>query len=388
MDVSRFVLAMEQVKRAVIGPWGSAAGLMTVENIEDIERMFPYEEEPERARLLLSPIFLRKPVLDGLRPSLSGLKDLASQDKGEWVEMLCAAVDGYDGRIHTDQVLERLPKVRSSIEEVEALAEAIDPSLHRPLVEKYLSDEVLKQIGALQYKKDPRKLEGRLTHSHFTVREPARKSDTGKLQGNGPDVSLVRPGAPPTFNGFGSGLNAPKDPKGLSNPRKRPAMPGAEASMFLKPTRPKLSGRGAGAAALAKKKPKVLDITSIKQVQTVTEKRRSELEKEKEELKEKEAQERAEERQQKREDLQERKNFMRDSERRKKEKAREQKRQLQDDEVLRKTKAPVDGAKVAAALEAARDKADVESSKRAQHIAAYHVETDGDNDGDDGDNGV
>ena len=95
--------------------------------------------------------------------------------------MLCAAVDGYDGRIHTDQVLERLPKVRSSIEEVEALAEAIDPSLHRPLVEKYLSDEVLKQIGALQYKKDPRKLEGSTGHTRTSrFGSPHEKSDTGK----------------------------------------------------------------------------------------------------------------------------------------------------------------------------------------------------------------
>lgn len=372
---------MEQIKRAVAGPWGSAAGLMTNENMKDIDSRFPLEDEPVKARLLLSPLFLRSAELDSLRPSLSGLKDLASQDKGEWVEMVYAAVDGYDGRIHTDRVLERLPKVESSIEEVEVLAEVIDPSVHRPLAEKYLSDDVLKQIGALQYRKNTEKLERRLSHSHFTVRKPARKCDEGKMQGRVPGVSLAPPGALPTFNGFSAGRGpASTDPKGPGNPRKRPAMPGAEASIFLKPTRPKLPGRGAGGAAMAEKKPKVLDITSVKQMQTVTEKRRAELEKEKEELREKEALERAVERQQKREDLQERKNFMRDSERRKREKMRGEKRQHLDDEILRKTKAPVEGAKVAAALEAARDKADIESSKEVRDLAAYHAEIDDDSD--------
>ncbi len=376
---------MEQIRRAVAGPWGSAAGLMTNENMHTIEAGFPFEDEPVKARLLLSPLFLRPAELSNVRPSLSGLRDLASQDKGEWVEMVRAAVDGYDGRIHTDLVLERLPKVKSSIEEVEALAEAIDPSLHRPLAEKYLSDDVLKQIGALQYKKDAEKLDRRLSHSHFTVRERARPSDGGKVQGKGSGASMGLSGALPTLNGSGVGvLPASSDPKGPSNPRKRPAMPGSEASLFLKPTRPKIPGRGAGAAGMTKKKPMVLDITSIKQVQTVTEKRRAELEKEKEELREKEAQERAEERQQRKEDLQERKNFMRDSERRKREKVREEKRQHQDDEILRKTLAPVEGAKVAAVLEAARGKADMESSKEARGVTAYHVDTDDDDDdGDD-----
>ncbi len=360
--------------------------MMTNESMRNVEAGFPFEDEPVKARLLLSPLFLRSAELNSLRPSLSGLRDLASQDKGEWVEMVCAAVDGYDGRIHTDRVLERLPKVKSSIEEVEALAEVIDPSLHRPLAEKYLSDEVLRQIGALQYKKDAEKMERQLSHSHFTVRGPARNSDAGGMQGMGPGVSLEPPGALATSNGFGAGrLPASADPKGPSNPRKRPAMPGAEASIFLKPTRPKLPGRGAGGAAMAKKKPMVLDITSIKQVQTVTEKRRAELEKETEELREKEAQERAEERQQRREDLQERKNFMRDSERRKREKIRDEKRQHQDDEILRKTKAPVDGAEVAAVLEAARGKADMESSKEARDVGVYHIETDDEDDEDNDD---
>jgi len=73
---------------------------------------------------------------------------------------------------------------------------------------------------------------------------------------------------------------------------------------------------------------------------------------------------------------------MRDSERRKREKVREEKRQHQDDEILRKTLAPVEGAKVAAVLEAARGKADMESSKEARDVTAYHVDTD-DDDGDD-----
>jgi len=195
---------------------------MTNENMHTIEAGFPFEDEPVKARLLLSPLFLRPAELSNVRPSLSGLRDLASQDKGEWVEMVRAAVDGYDGRIHTDLVLERLPKVKSSIEEVEALAEAIDPSLHRPLAEKYLSDDVLKQIGALQYKKDAEKLDRRLSHSHFTVREPARPSDGGKVQGKGSGASMGLSGALPTLNGSGVGvLPASSDPKGPSNPSQR-----------------------------------------------------------------------------------------------------------------------------------------------------------------------
>lgn len=377
---------MDSIKRAVTGPWGSAAGLMTEESMEDVERMFPFQEEPERARLLLSPLFLRKTVLDALRPSLSGLKRLASQDRGEWVEMLCAAVDEYDGRIHTDKVLEALPKVKSSIEEVESLAEAIDPSLHRPLVEKFLSDDVLKQIGAFQYRKDAGKLQQPTRHSHFSVRDPPQKSVAGhQPQGAGAPTGRLDPhqepramhGVAPTTNGFGLPL-----PNNLKNPRKRPAMPGSETSMFLKPTKPKLSGRGGHADPSTRKKPVVLDITSIKQVRNVTEKRRVELEKEKEELKEKEAQERAEERKQKKENIQERRNFMRDSERRKKEKAREERRQKQEDERerVRGTKAPVDGDEVAEALKAARNKADMEASKEIENIDAYQIDTDDDDD--------
>ena len=362
---------MDSIKRAVNGPWGSAAGLMADEGtVNEVSRLFPYQEEPEKGRLLLSPLFLRKPVLDSVRGSLAGLKELAAHDRGEWIEMLSTAVGDYDGRIHTEKVLERLPHVKTSINEVEALAEGIDPALHRPLVEKYLSDEVLAWIGGLKYKKQNAERKAIKSprgkgQKHFTLREPPSTNaiNTSSALNISDEMPHTKAGyaPPPASNGFGA----------LPEGRKRPAMPGSapEASMFLKPAKPtKIIGRG-GAAAPVKKKPVVLDITSVKQMQTVTKKRRVDLQKEKEEQKEKEAQERAEERQQKKEDLVERRKFMHDAEKRKREEKREEAR-----EKKRPTKAPVDGAEVAEALKAARSKADVESAKDTDNVGAYNVD--------------
>lgn len=363
------------LKRAVHGPWGSAAGLMAEEdNIKDIERLFPYQEEPEKGRVLLSPLFLRKTVLDTVRSSLAGLRDLAAQDKGEWIEMLSAAVDDFDGRIHTDRVLERLPHVRRSIEEVEALAEGIDPALHRPLVEKYLSDEVLEQTGGLKYKKrDDAGLSS--TQRHFTVREPpSAKKDRGAGSSGAssrafPPVSK----SPPASSGFGV------LPKG----RKRPAMPGSalDAGMVVKPTKPKpggVSGRGAAPAKKVEKKPVILDISSVKQMQGVTEKRRVDLQAHRLEEKEKEAQQRAEERQQKKGNLKELKKFMHDAEKRKKEAKREEERERK-----RPTKAPVEGGKVAAVLDAARNKANEVEGKAAANVDTWQADVDDVGDRDD-----
>ena len=352
------------LKRAVHGPWGSAAGLMAEEdNIKDIERLFPYQEEPEKGRVLLSPLFLRKTVLDTVRSSLAGLRDLAAQDKGEWIEMLSAAVDDFDGRIHTDRVLERLPHVRRSIEEVEALAEGIDPALHRPLVEKYLSDEVLEQTGGLKYKKrDDAGLS--TTKRHFTVREPpSAKKDRGAGSSGAPSRALPPVSkSPAASSGFGV------LPKG----RKRPAMPGSapDAGMFLKPTKPKPAGVS-GRAKTSDKRPVMLDISSVKQMQGVTEKRRVDLQAHRLEEKEKEAQQRAEERQQKKGNLKELKKFMHDAEKRKKEAKREEERERK-----RPTKAPVEGGEVMAVLDAARNKANEVEGKATANVDAWQADVD------------
>ena len=471
------------LKRAVHGPWGSAAGLMAEEdNIKDIERLFPYQEEPEKGRVLLSPLFLRKTVLDTVRSSLAGLRDLAAQDKGEWIEMLSAAVDDFDGRIHTDRVLERLPHVRRSIEEVEALAEGIDPALHRPLVEKYLSDEVLEQTGGLKYKKrDDAGLSS--TQRHFTVREPpSAKKDRGAgssgassrafppvsksppassgfgvlpkgrkrpaMPGSAPDAGMfLKPTKPKPAGVSGRAKTSDKRPVMLdissvkqmqgvtkkrrvdlqaqrleekereketekekeketeneaqaggiasvgpssdrasppvskalpasTNGRKRPAMPGSapEAGMVVKPTKPKpagVSARGAAPAKKVEKKPVVLDISSVKQMQGVTEKRRVDLQAHRLEEKEKEAQQRAEERQQKKGNLKELKKFMHDAEKRKKEAKREEERERK-----RPTKAPVEGGEVMAVLDAARNKANEVEGKAAANVDAWQADVD------------
>ena len=476
------------LKRAVHGPWGSAAGLMAEEdNIKDIERLFPYQEEPEKGRVLLSPLFLRKTVLDTVRSSLAGLRDLAAQDKGEWIEMLSAAVDDFDGRIHTDRVLERLPHVRRSIEEVEALAEGIDPALHRPLVEKYLSDEVLEQTGGLKYKKrDDAGLSS--TQRHFTVREPpSAKKDRGAgssgassrafppvsksppassgfgvlpkgrkrpaMPGSVPDAGMfIKPAKPNPAGASGRAKTSDKRPVMLdissvkqiqgvtkkrrvdlqaqrleeteketeketemetekeaqaagvasvgpssdrasppvskalpasTNGRKRPAMPGSalDAGMVVKPTKPKpggVSGRGAAPAKKVEKKPVILDISSVKQMQGVTEKRRVDLQAHRLEEKEKEAQQRAEERQQKKGNLKELKKFMHDAEKRKKEAKREEERERK-----RPTKAPVEGGKVAAVLDAARNKANEVEGKAAANVDTWQADVDDVGDRDD-----
>lgn len=366
------------------GPWSSVAGLLTQGSIHNVEKIWTSAgmEEPQKARLVVSPLFMRKTDLESLHESLVKLHDISSQDKSEWVQMLSIAVDGYDGRIHTDKVMEEMPMVRSSVERVKELASGIDTSLFRPLEEKYLTDRVLTSLGldSVVAQREADKKEHAKAHAHFKIRE---KSVAGAQQHVVPKVQ--KPSVQGT-DGFGSlSRKRPIDMMPSGAKRSRPDT----SSLFLKPSKPKTVGKVA-----PKKKAAVLDISALEMARKANEERREKLQKQKVEEKELEAKARAEALEAARKAKEERKQILKDAAKRKKEELKqkaleekqkaqeERKKAIQEKKIQREEerknkkkekqlKEAISSMDVALALERARMKSDVESTKEIDNPSAF-----------------
>lgn len=360
------------------GPWSSVAGLLTQGSIHDIEKIWTSAgmEEPQKARLVVSPLFMRKTDLEGLHESLMKLCDISLQDKSDWVHMLSVAVDGYDGRIHTDKVMDDMPMVKESIERVAALCgDNVDARLFRPLEEKYLTDTVLKSLGleCVVSQREESRVEKR--HSHFTIRE---KTMAATVQA----PTVERPVVQGT-DGFGI-RKRPLDVSQMRSVGKKskPDM----SSLFLKPSKPAKSL----AKVPVKKKAAVLDITALEMARKANEERREKLQMQKEEEREKEIRARAEALEAERKAKEERKHILKEAAKRKKEelkqkameekhkaaeekkKAMEEKKARREEERKKRTKQQaIRSEDVAVALERARFKADLESTKEIENPSAF-----------------
>ena len=329
-----------QFSNRLAGEWSanSVCGLLTEESIDYVASAKKWEamEPLIRARLVLSPLFLRKYDLDEMHGHVMKLRGMAVDDRNEWVKMLGAAVGEYDGRIHTDEVENVMPMVKSSIDEIAKLAEGVDPLMYRPLEEDYLIDEVLADTlrgVSLAKVRQRNEIVQHAGTKHFTLRDP---KDAPKVE----DLSMQHRDREKQ----GGGLQAPLEvgnkrmPSGGSNgflPPKKPRIaPSSSSSLFMKPStvgRKPLQtavGRDGGSKAGAnKKKTAVLDISAINQAREMNRKRQEELKKQKEEEKEAQAQERAEAAAAQRKAIEERRMMMKEAERRRKEQRKEKERE-------------------------------------------------------------
>eukprot|EP00889_Picochlorum_renovo_P007297 jgi/Picre1/34327/NNA_001799.t2 len=167
---------VSQITSTLSGPWSasSVAGMLTVESIGKLVesgKQWDAMDPLVKARLLIAPLFMRKSDLDAIRDELRKIQEMAKLDTNEWVSMLAIAVDGYDGRIHTDKVLQSIPIVKDTLDEVIELAGSIDPMAYRPLEEEYLTDSILADMGAPVRGSIEREGDG-TGHTHFKVRDP------------------------------------------------------------------------------------------------------------------------------------------------------------------------------------------------------------------------
>lgn len=393
------------ISNTLSGPWSasSVAGMLTQESVSYLARREKWDamEPLIRAKLVLSPLFLRKGDLDAMHDSLMEIQSVARQDRNEWVHMLSSAVDGYDGRVHTDKVLEEMPQVRETVDAVVDLAADIDPSIYRPLEEKYLSDRVLDQLGCLGFSMarqgDCRKP---AIHSHFTVRDSIVDQ---KVQQSVPSVSdSVKLPLGGGSNGFSQPMKQRKTPAEIQKAGlgQKAGIQASASSLFMRPSREKVVGRvgGGNRAAQVKKKAAILDISAIQQARAINEQRRQDLKKQKEEEKEIESKEKAEALEAEKKAKEERKQILKEQEKRAKDlmkqKAKEEKKKaldeakaLKDEERKKKREmnnqsagsskkhkaanAPLDPQDVTAALGKARLKADLESTKDIENHKAF-----------------
>lgn len=364
---------VSQIIRTLSGPWSasSVAGMLTVESIGKLAvsgKQWDAMDPLVKARLLVAPLFMRKSDLDAIRDELRKIQQMAKVDTNEWVSMLATAVDGYDGRIHTDKVLQSIPIVKETLDEVIGLAGSIDPMVYRPLEEEYLTDSILLDMGAPVRGS----IEGADTgHTHFRVRDP---KDVVRTE------MPAQHSKPQGSNGFdrkrdrGAGL-VPMDSKKLKS-----------SSLFINPKSKPLSRQLHSKQPVQqqkKKKAAVLDITAIQQARAVNEQRRKDLEIQKEKEKERQAKERADNALAEKQAKEERKRMMKEAERKKKEmqkqQAREERARIAEEaraakkkEALEKKKKkptvePVDPRDVRAALERAGIRADIRSVDEIQN---------------------
>lgn len=339
-----------QFSNRLAGEWSanSVCGLLTEGAIDYIASAKKWEamEPLIRARLVLSPLFLRKYDLDDMHDHVRRLRCMAVEDRNEWVKMLGAAVGEYDGRIHTDEVEEAMPMVESSIDEIAKLAEGVDPLMYRPLEEEYLIDEVLAEtlkgvsLSKVRHNNETAQHRGTAGQAtvggHFTLREPK----------DAPRVEIAAKSAEEKQGGVSQTpfeVGNKRQPSGGSNgflPAKKPRV-AAAASLFMKPsigskkTLHSTVGRdGSSKSGASKKKTAVLDISAITQAREMNQKRQEELKKQKEKEKEAEAQERAEAAAAERKAREERKRMMKEAEKRKKEQKKEKEKEGKQQRLL------------------------------------------------------
>lgn len=370
---------VSHILNTLTGPWSasSVAGMLTVESIGKLvesRKRWDAMDPLVKARLVIAPLFMRKTDLDVIREELGKIQEMAKVDTNEWVSMLGTAVDGYDGRIHTDKVLESISIVNDTLDEVVALAGSIDPMVYRPLEEEYLTDSVLVGMGA--------PVRGSVTvregnhgeHAHFKVRDA--KDVVVGIEKSAQHSKPLSSGS----NGFDrkrdrAGGLVPMDSKKLKS-----------SSLFINNSKPKPLGRPVQSKQPQppqnKKKAAVLDITAIQQARAVNEQRRKEFEVQKEKEKERLAKERADNALAEKQLKEERKRMMKEAETKKKEmqkqKAKEERGRIAEEAkaakrkeaVKRKKKPtvePVDPKDVRAALERAGIKADLRSVGEIQN---------------------
>ena len=298
----------------------SITGLLSPAVIEDISTTKKWEalDPLVRVRLLLAPMFLRRQELAELRPALTALKSVVAQDTDEWVRVIAAAVGSYDGVLHMDAVLEHSKLVKATLEELKRHGAGADPTIFRPLEEKYLSAVVLEKRlpgSTAQRKHIPE-------HTHFVLRDaekapgnniPVPQPSAGTTAATG-GVSSNRP-YPARAGAVDVGVSKPSSSSGLLPGRppmgpSRLAAPGGSGSgggisgrgagagggsLFMagrKPLGGGLAARATGSAALGgtksgavkgKKKAAIIDINAVAQLNQAAalEKERKEKEEEK-----------------------------------------------------------------------------------------------------------
>ena len=133
--------AVLEFSNKLTGEWSasSVTGLLSEATIASLAAPQQWEalDPLVRARLVLSPLFLRAADLKTLGEPLRKLKAVAAADRDEWVRVLAAAVGGYDGRLHMEEVAQHSKVVETTLEDVRRLGAGADTALYRPLEASY-----------------------------------------------------------------------------------------------------------------------------------------------------------------------------------------------------------------------------------------------------------
>jgi hypothetical protein len=253
-------------------------------------------------------MFLRRQELADLRPALTTLsKTVVDQDSDEWVRVIAAAVGSYDGILHMDGVVEHSKLVKATLEELKRHGAGADPTIFRPLEEKYLSAAVLEKRlpgSSVERKHIPE-------HSHFVLRDAAKAPGNAELPSSSAAAPFptAAPGGSGRLPSSSAGIFKPSKPstgvmvtgKPPMGPSRLAAAPGGGSGvggLFMPGKKPLgVGGGGGGIAGRAigsftsnksafkeKKKAAIIDINAVAKLNQAAalEKERKEKEEEKE----------------------------------------------------------------------------------------------------------
>jgi hypothetical protein len=117
------------------GDWSASSGAaqLSAVRIDDLIKRWQIMDRMVKARLLLSPLFLRMAELRELQPALQRLATAAAGDADDWVRSTAAAVGSYDGCLHADALIKESKEVQRTLEDLRERLQAVDPDLFRPL---------------------------------------------------------------------------------------------------------------------------------------------------------------------------------------------------------------------------------------------------------------
>ncbi|GAB4823732.1 hypothetical protein N2152v2_010778 [Parachlorella kessleri] len=286
------------VSSKLSGDWSAAnvTGLLSEPVLEHLLARWETLDPLVRARLLLSPLFLRKKDLRDLQPELQQMAEVGCGDRDEWVRVLARAVGPYDGRLHLEAVLKDSKLVGKTLNELRQLLEGADPSVFRSLEELYLNQELRQRVVG----SSPAETQ----HQHFRARQP---SEAPSARQAGSSAATAQRGP--------AGGAAAQMAGGLSHWAPRTSRPQAstpQADLFLpsKPVQRLHSGTGAlfvgsgsrgggaaaAAAARANKRPALLDPGEVRRMNEEAAKERERKAAEAKAAREAEARQRAEQR--------------------------------------------------------------------------------------------
>lgn len=268
-----------QISNKLAGEWSasSATPLLSSTAIDNIasEQKWNALDPLLRVRLLLAPLFLRPSDVREMLSSLSMLIETASHDKDEWVRIIAAAVNPYDGTLHIEAVKKLSKLIETTLTEVrvayqKSCPQDVPSSKFRPLEEKYLSDNIMRERipDWCTYPRAP-------PHTHFVPREPPGIGAGVEAMQRSQRMSVGHPvGGQPA-------INAATTDKTMIPPPLPKSQKSSLKDLYAKP--------GKGVARFGQLKPKkaaIIDVSTVSELNKAAALEKARKQKEEEEAKE------------------------------------------------------------------------------------------------------